>query len=73
MLGSFTAGFKLVMMYKWDPARALELIERERITVLRRRADDVVGPARESPTSTSATPAAWSAWAGAGPRPRPNW
>jgi long-chain acyl-CoA synthetase len=34
MLGSFTAGFKLVMMYKWDPARALELIERERITVL---------------------------------------
>ncbi len=34
MLGSFTAGFKLVMMFKWDPARALELIERERITVL---------------------------------------
>ena len=34
MLGSFTAGFKLVMMYKWDPARALELIEREKITVL---------------------------------------
>jgi long-chain acyl-CoA synthetase len=25
-------GNKLVMMYKWDPARALELIERERIT-----------------------------------------
>ena len=26
------AGAKLVMMYKWDPERALELIERERIT-----------------------------------------
>jgi long-chain acyl-CoA synthetase len=25
-------GGKLVMMYKWDPARALELIEREKIT-----------------------------------------
>jgi len=25
-------GLKLVMMYKWDPERALELIERERVT-----------------------------------------
>ncbi len=32
MLSCFAAGCKLVMMYKWDPARALELIERERIT-----------------------------------------
>ena len=32
MLSCFSAGYKLVMMYKWDPARALELIERERIT-----------------------------------------
>ena len=32
MLSSFAVGCKLVMMYKWDPARALELIERERIT-----------------------------------------
>ena len=26
------AGGKLILMYKWDPERALELIERERIT-----------------------------------------
>jgi long-chain acyl-CoA synthetase len=32
MLTSFAAGTKLVMMYKWDPGRALELIERERVT-----------------------------------------
>ncbi len=32
MLSSFAAGTKLVMMYKWDPARALELIEREQVT-----------------------------------------
>lgn len=32
MLGSFAGGYKLVMMYKWNPERALELIERERIT-----------------------------------------
>jgi len=32
MLSCFAAGCKLVMMYKWDPARALELIERERVT-----------------------------------------
>lgn len=32
MLGSFAGGYKLVMMYKWSPERALELIEREHIT-----------------------------------------
>jgi long-chain acyl-CoA synthetase len=32
MLSCFASGCKLVMMYKWDPARALELIERERVT-----------------------------------------
>jgi long-chain acyl-CoA synthetase len=32
MLSCFTGGYKLVMMYKWGPERALELIERERIT-----------------------------------------
>jgi long-chain acyl-CoA synthetase len=32
MLSSFSAGLKLVIMYKWDPERALELIERERVT-----------------------------------------
>jgi long-chain acyl-CoA synthetase len=32
MLSCFAAGCKLVMMYKWNAERALELIERERIT-----------------------------------------
>ncbi len=32
MLGCFTTGSKLVMMHKWEPERALELIERERVT-----------------------------------------
>ena len=32
MLGSILSGARLVMMHKWDPGRALELIERERVT-----------------------------------------
>ena len=32
MLSCFMNGFKLVIMYKWSPERALELIERERVT-----------------------------------------
>ncbi|HET6772358.1 MAG TPA: class I adenylate-forming enzyme family protein [Acidimicrobiales bacterium] len=32
MLGCFSAGVKLVIMYRWDPERALELIGRERVT-----------------------------------------
>ena len=32
MLSSFLNGIKLVMLYKWGPERALELIERERVT-----------------------------------------
>jgi long-chain acyl-CoA synthetase len=32
MLSCFASGLKLVMMYRWDAARALELIERERVT-----------------------------------------
>ena len=32
MLGSFVAQMKLVMMYKWDADKALELIERHRVT-----------------------------------------
>lgn len=32
MLSCFSSGLKLVVMYKWDPLRALQLIERERIT-----------------------------------------
>ncbi len=33
MLGATMGGNKLVMMYKWSPERALELIERERVTL----------------------------------------
>jgi len=32
MLSCWASGLKLVMMYKWDADRALELIERERVT-----------------------------------------
>ncbi len=32
LLSNTAGGNKLVMMYKWDPERAMELIERERIT-----------------------------------------
>jgi long-chain acyl-CoA synthetase len=32
MLSCLFGGLKLVMMHKWDPDRALELIERERVT-----------------------------------------
>jgi long-chain acyl-CoA synthetase len=32
MLSCFAFGMKLVMMHRWDPERALELIERERVT-----------------------------------------
>jgi len=32
LLSCFAAGYKLVIMHRWDPARALELIERERVT-----------------------------------------
>jgi len=32
MLSSFAAGTKLVMLHKWEPERALQLIERERVT-----------------------------------------
>lgn len=32
MLGSFVGGAKLVIMHRWDPGRALELIEQEKVT-----------------------------------------
>jgi long-chain acyl-CoA synthetase len=32
MLSCFASGLTLVIMYRWDPERALELIERERVT-----------------------------------------
>lgn len=34
MLSSLSFGIKMVMMYKWDPERALELVERERISTV---------------------------------------
>jgi long-chain acyl-CoA synthetase len=32
MLSSFSAGMKIVIMFKWHPERALELIDREKVT-----------------------------------------
>ncbi len=32
LLGSWANGLKLVIMHRWDPERALQLIERERVT-----------------------------------------
>jgi long-chain acyl-CoA synthetase len=32
LLGALASGLKLVIMHKWDPGRALELIEREKVT-----------------------------------------
>jgi long-chain acyl-CoA synthetase len=32
LLGSLASGLKLVIMHKWDPERALQLIEREKVT-----------------------------------------
>jgi long-chain acyl-CoA synthetase len=32
LLGSLASGLKLVIMHKWDPGRALQLIEREKVT-----------------------------------------
>jgi len=32
MMGSFVSGSRLVMTYRWNPDRALELIEREKVT-----------------------------------------
>ena len=32
MIGSLASGLKLVIMHKWDPERALQLIEREKVT-----------------------------------------
>ena len=32
MMSCFVAGLKLAIMYKWDPEKALEMIEREKIT-----------------------------------------
>ncbi|MBI2170286.1 MAG: AMP-binding protein [Actinobacteria bacterium] len=34
LVANTAAGGKLVMMHKWDPTRALELIERERVTIM---------------------------------------
>lgn len=33
MMSSFVTGAKLVMLYRWDPERALQLIERERVNL----------------------------------------
>ena len=49
MLSCFVSGLKLVIMYKWDPERALELIEREQVTNFVGVPDAELGPARVAP------------------------
>jgi hypothetical protein len=44
VLGCVISKAKLVMMYRWNAEKALELIERERGHQLRRRADAELGP-----------------------------
>jgi len=56
MLGSAFGGSKLVMMYKWDAERALELIERERVTIfvgVPTQAHDLLESPRFATTDTS--------------------
>ena len=44
MLSCFLGGFKLVIMYKWNAERALEHIEKERITTFVGVPTNVVNP-----------------------------
>jgi long-chain acyl-CoA synthetase len=56
MLGTTLGGNKLVMMYKWTPERALELIERERVTAfvgVPTQAHDLLECPRFASTDTS--------------------
>ena len=41
-------GLKLVMMHRWEPERALQLIERESVTNIRRGANPILGSAPPS-------------------------
>ncbi len=68
MLGSFVSGAKLVVTHKWDPDRALELIERERVTNF--VAVPTCSRRRRSP---SATPPASARSAAVAHRCRPSW
>ena len=51
----FAGGLKLVIMYKWDPERALELIERERVTNFVGVPTQSLGPARVARLRRAAT------------------
>jgi long-chain acyl-CoA synthetase len=56
MLGATLGGNKLVMMYKWTPDRALELIERERVTTfvgVPTQSHDLLESSRFATTDTS--------------------
>ena len=68
MLSCFTWHFKLVMMYSWDPERALALIERHRVTNFVGVPDAVVGPHGVRPTSRTTTRPRSSVGGGGGAR-----
>jgi acyl-CoA synthetase (AMP-forming)/AMP-acid ligase II len=55
MVGNIGAGGKIVMMHHFDPERALELIERERITTFG-GVPAMVMQVLDSPASPSTTP-----------------
>ena len=69
MLSCFSIQLKLVMLHRWDPDKALELIERQQGHRVRRRPDAELGPARVRRLSRSSTPPRSSASAAAA-RPR---
>ena len=49
MLSAFAGGIKLVIMYRWDAEKALQLIESERVHDLRRGADPESGTCSSRP------------------------
>ena len=73
MVSNLAAGGKLVMMHHFDPERALELIERERIGTFG-GVPAMVMQVLDSPNfSRSTTPRPSAASPTAAPRRRPTW
>lgn len=71
MLGCALGGNKLVMMYKWSPERALELIERERVTIfvgVPTQAHDLLESPKFATTDTSSMQSVGGGGAAAPPK-----
>ena len=65
-------GGTVVFMRRWDPGRALELIERERVTNFSRRADDEPRAAVATRTGRRATPVRCVGMTGGGAAVQPD-